>query len=94
MARLMAQILIFHSRHGCGLLLLCLIVPAPAAAQYRFDHWTADNELPQNIITALHQTRDGYLWVATLDGLARFDGVRFTIFSRAAGCSDVTVEKR
>ncbi len=64
--------------------LCCLaILPICAPAQYRFDHWTAENGLPQNIITALHQTRDGYLWVATLDGLARFDGVRFTTFDKS-----------
>ena len=39
--------------------------------------------LPQNIVTAIRQTRDGYLWIATFDGLARFDGVRFTVFNRA-----------
>ena len=37
----------------------------------------------QNIIRAIHQTADGYLWLATLDGLARFDGVRFTIFNKS-----------
>jgi ligand-binding sensor domain-containing protein len=51
-------------------------------AQYRFDHWTSDTGLPQNIIRAIHQTPDGYLWLATLDGLVRFDGVRFTVFNR------------
>ncbi len=56
---------------------------APAAAAYRFDSWTADDGLPQNIVTAITQTRDGYLWIATLDGLARFDGVRFTVFTRS-----------
>lgn len=45
--------------------------------------WTADNGLPQNLIRDVCQTPDGYLWVATLDGLARFDGVRFTVFNRA-----------
>jgi ligand-binding sensor domain-containing protein len=54
-----------------------------AGAQYRFDSWTADTGLPQNIIRAIHQTADGYLWLATLDGMARFDGVRFTIFNRS-----------
>jgi signal transduction histidine kinase/ligand-binding sensor domain-containing protein len=56
---------------------------APAVAQYHFDAWTADDGLPQNIIRGLHQTSDGYLWIATLDGLARFDGVRFTVFNRS-----------
>lgn len=44
--------------------------------------WTADNGLPQNILRDLCQTPDGYLWVVTLDGLARFDGVRFTVFNK------------
>src|SRR6476619_6887876 len=59
---------------------------APAAAQsrpYRVDHWTTDNGLPQNTIRAIVQTRDGYLWLTTFDGLARFDGVRFTVFDRS-----------
>jgi signal transduction histidine kinase/ligand-binding sensor domain-containing protein len=63
--------------------LALVVMSVDAAAQYRFDVWTVDNGLPQNIITAVHQTRDGYLWVATLDGLARFDGVRFTIFDKS-----------
>lgn len=54
-----------------------------AQAQYQFDTWTADTGLPQNIVRAVHQTFDGYLWVATLDGLARFDGVRFTVFNKS-----------
>ncbi len=48
--------------------------------EYRVTRWTAENGLPQNSIRALFQTRDGYLWVGTLKGLARFDGVKFTIF--------------
>ena len=57
--------------------------PSRALAQYRFDVWTADTGLPQNIIRAIHQTPDGYLWLATLDGLVRFDGVRFTVFNKS-----------
>ncbi len=83
MARLMAQILIFRFRQAAGLLWLCLIAAAPAAAQYRFDHWTTDNGLPQNTVRAIVQTRDGYLWLTTFDGLARFDGVRFTVFNKS-----------
>ena len=52
------------------------------SAQYRFDQWTADNGLPQNSVTAIAQTSDGYLWLTTNDGLVRFDGVRFTVFNK------------
>ena len=61
---------------------MLLSAPASAATGYRFDVWTADNGLPQNIVTGIRQTKDGYLWIATLDGLARFDGVRFTVFDK------------
>lgn len=44
-------------------------------------HWTTENGLPQNTINAIVQTPDGYLWVGTFGGLARFDGVQFTVFN-------------
>lgn len=47
-----------------------------------YDVWTTANGLPQNTVTGLAQTPDGYLWLSTFDGLARFDGVRFNIFDR------------
>ena len=53
-----------------------------ARAQYRFDHWTMDNGLPVNGVYSLLQSRDGYLWMTTVDGLVRFDGVRFTVFNK------------
>jgi ligand-binding sensor domain-containing protein len=78
------------ARAGLGFLAVCfwwaLSVCCPGGAvlaQYRFDNWTADTGLPQNSVRAILQTRDGYLWVATLDGVARFDGVRFRIFDRS-----------
>ena len=39
--------------------------------------WQSDEGLPENNVTGVAQTPDGYLWVATPSGLARFDGVRF-----------------
>lgn len=42
--------------------------------------WNASAGLPHNSVVALAQTSDGYLWVGTEEGLARFDGVKFTIF--------------
>lgn len=41
------------------------------------DRWDDLNGLPQNSVHALAQGEDGYLWVGTQLGLARFDGVRF-----------------
>jgi len=43
--------------------------------------WQSDDGLPNNNVTALARTPDGYLWVASPAALARFDGVRFEKFS-------------
>ena len=51
--------------------------------------------LPINTITALVQTRDGYLWLGTNDGVARFDGVRFTVYNAGnTGKSRATASSR
>jgi signal transduction histidine kinase/ligand-binding sensor domain-containing protein len=57
-------------------------VTSAKAQEYGFDVWTTTNGLPQNTVTGVVQTPDGYLWLSTFDGLARFDGVRFTIFDK------------
>ncbi len=62
--------------------LYALLAGAPAQAQYRFNSWTTDTGLPQNTVYDIRQTRDGYIWLTTFDGLVRFDGVRFTIFNK------------
>jgi len=56
-----------------------------ASSEYVIDVWQTSDGLPANTVTAIAQTPDGYLWVATLNGLARFDGVRFTVFGEADG---------
>jgi transcriptional regulator with PAS, ATPase and Fis domain/ligand-binding sensor domain-containing protein len=43
--------------------------------------WRTDDGLPQNSVTSIVQTHDGYIWVGTFGGLARFDGIRFTLFN-------------
>jgi ligand-binding sensor domain-containing protein/signal transduction histidine kinase len=52
-------------------------------AQNRIDTWTTDNGLPQNSVTGLAQTPDGYIWFTTNDGLVRFDGVQFKVFNKS-----------
>ena len=43
--------------------------------------WQSDEGLPDNIVEGVAQAADGFLWVATRSGLARFDGVRFQVFA-------------
>ncbi|HUS37087.1 MAG TPA: two-component regulator propeller domain-containing protein, partial [Verrucomicrobiae bacterium] len=52
-----------------------------AAARYLVDSWQTDQGLPQNSVISMTQSHDGYLWLATFNGLVRFDGVRFTVFN-------------
>jgi signal transduction histidine kinase len=54
------------------------VAPSP---EYVRENWTVADGLPINTITSLVQTRDGYLWLGTNDGVVRFDGVRFTVFN-------------
>jgi signal transduction histidine kinase/ligand-binding sensor domain-containing protein len=65
--------------------LLCFLIILIAAidgyAQDRFDSWTTNDGLPQNQINGITQTRDGYLWLTTFNGLVRYDGVRFKVFN-------------
>lgn len=68
-------------RSRVWVIVLLLFGAVSGHTQYRFDSWTTDNGLPHNTIKAILQTRDGYLWVASLDGLVRYDGVRFTVFN-------------
>jgi signal transduction histidine kinase/ligand-binding sensor domain-containing protein len=49
--------------------------------RYQQVHWQERDGLPQNSVIAIATTRDGYVWVGTYEGAARFDGVRFTLFS-------------
>ncbi len=49
-------------------------------AQYVHETWTTERGLPQNTVSTILQTRDGYLWAGTYGGLVRFDGVKFTVF--------------
>ncbi len=57
-------------------------VAAPHLPGFHAQTWTTEQGLPGDTVRAIQQTRDGYLWVATQGGLARFDGVRFHVFNQ------------
>ncbi|MGH8481977.1 MAG: two-component regulator propeller domain-containing protein [Nevskiaceae bacterium] len=78
----------------CATAIAALLLPAaPAVAlnpdlaitQYSHRAWqpdaTVEGALPQSSVFSIRQTHDGYLWLATQEGLARFDGVRFKVFN-------------
>src|SRR5262249_7188318 len=50
---------------------------AASDSHYAIEGWDTEKGLPEMAVFAVTQTGDGYLWVGTGDGLARFDGVRF-----------------
>ncbi len=57
--------------------------PNKALYQYLHAAWLAGEGLPQASINAVIQTRDGYIWLGTQEGLVRFDGIRFTVFDKS-----------
>ncbi|MEY4388090.1 MAG: hypothetical protein RLY20_3373 [Verrucomicrobiota bacterium] len=60
---------------------LALTISAVAESPFIADQVT--KKLPSRVVIATLQTRDGYLWLGTLNGLVRFDGNRFTVFDES-----------
>jgi diguanylate cyclase (GGDEF)-like protein len=48
-----------------------------------FASWGTEQGLPSNIALDITQTRDGYLWLASYEGIVRFDGVAFRVFNES-----------
>jgi diguanylate cyclase (GGDEF)-like protein len=55
--------------------------PDKAFNHYVIDTWSIEDGLPQITATCLAQDHTGYVWVGTQSGLARFDGVRFVVYT-------------
>jgi signal transduction histidine kinase/ligand-binding sensor domain-containing protein len=62
---------------GLGLRLVPALPVSAAGTAWLSRAWQSDDGLPDNTVTGVAQSSDGYLWVATAGGLMRFDGVRF-----------------
>lgn len=58
-----------------------------AAQDYVLRTWDTEDGLAGNSVFGIAQTADGYLWLATSEGLGRFDGSRFTTFTNWASAS-------
>ena len=62
-----------------------LALPAHAAHSLADDFveaWTTRDGLPHSTINGIGQTADGYLWLATWEGIARYDGHEFRLYRR------------
>jgi signal transduction histidine kinase/ligand-binding sensor domain-containing protein/DNA-binding response OmpR family regulator len=61
---------------------LSALDPNKKITQYSISIWNMEAGLPGNAVYAIRQTRDGYLWLGTEDGLVRFDGIDFEVFNK------------
>lgn len=69
-----------------GCLLWCTALSQAATTplqQFFREHWTTRDGLPHNTINDIAQSADGYLWLATWEGVARYDGRNFQVFDRS-----------
>jgi len=55
----------------------------PESADWLHRAWQTEDGLPDNSVTGVAQTSDGFLWVATKGGLLRFNGEEFTVLPQA-----------
>lgn len=53
--------------------------------------WQTEDGLPHNIVQAITQSRDGYLWIGTREGLACFDGVHFQTITLMQSSPDPSI---
>jgi len=68
------------------------IDPAKRLSQYAHTSWRSrDGYFDGSFPTSIAQTRDGFIWVGTTNGLMRFDGVRFTRWSPPDGLPQPTL---
>jgi ligand-binding sensor domain-containing protein/signal transduction histidine kinase len=85
-----ARIVHFRKNLTCYLLLVfqtaftasCAMALSDAQLQYTRQVWQIQDGLPEDTVQAMQQTPDGYLWIGTTGGLARFDGSHFLTYRR------------
>jgi signal transduction histidine kinase/ligand-binding sensor domain-containing protein len=66
-------------------------VPDSSPAPFLVRSWQTEQGLPHNMVLAITQTRDGYLWLGTANGLARFDGVHCRVFGLRDGLNSLQI---
>src|SRR5436190_13029822 len=64
-------------------LLLLFVSTATQAQEYRFRLYRVEQGLPSDVIKAVAQDALGFIWIATDDGLVKYDGLKFTTYKAA-----------
>ncbi len=72
--------------------IVCLALPSLFAQRYSFKRYDRESGLPEQSIRTLLQDRTGFLWIATDNGLYRYDGYRFRGFTTDDGLPASQVE--
>ncbi|MCW3073040.1 MAG: hypothetical protein JWP69_109 [Flaviaesturariibacter sp.] len=62
-----------------------ITTPAQQARQYSFSHFTTADGLSSNFINSIIQDKEGYIWIATVNGLQRYDGNKFLTIKKQLG---------
>ena len=74
-------------RRLCLACLLAAPLPVLAGALHslRFDHFSIDQGVPSTGVLSVYQSRQGYIWLGTSNGLARYDGRHMKVFDSEPG---------
>src|ERR1700733_12355467 len=65
----------------CGIAMLSATGHSQDSNILGHQSWSTENGLPQNSVHQIFQSRDGYIWIATEGGIARFNGIDFKVFN-------------
>ena len=80
----LARFVLWAAVLACASVAPVLAAEAPKSiSAWAREVWTTREGLPHNQVNAIAQTPDGYLWFATWEGLARYNGVEFVRFDRS-----------
>ena len=74
-------------------ILLYIAFPINSNAQERLRHYTMEDGLPASGAYFIHEDFDGYIWVCTGNGLARFNGYEFELYKKGNGLTDNIIFK-
>src|SRR5260370_23669741 len=65
----------------CGIFASTITARSQSTVNFGHQTWTTENGLPQSSVHQIFQSRDGYIWIATEGGAARFTGTDFKVFN-------------